>query len=97
MPLCLEVSVHWRRIKAGVAPKTNAPSEDSNNHQYKWQQDPLGGSPASQPKKSNEWEFWRDDLIVFGINLDDVGDGVASEKLFPLLSRSVRIRRGHRG
>ncbi len=89
MSLCLEISVHRRRLVAGMTPESNTPSKDADDHQNQGQQDPLRCRSSSRPQEGHQGKLWRDGLIVFRVDLDDVGDGVAPYELFPLLSRSV--------
>jgi len=47
--LSFKVAVHWGLAMAGVAPEANAPSEQSDDHQNQWEQDPWGSGAAGGP------------------------------------------------
>ena len=71
--------MHRRFLIAGVPPKANAPSEETNDHQDQRKQNPLRGGTSSWPEEGHQGEFWSDSIGVFSIDFDNVGDRVAPD------------------
>ena len=88
MALSFEVSMDGKLLKARMAPKADAPSEDRGDHENQWEEDPLRCSATCWPEKGDQGELQSG--MVVCIDFDDIGKGSTANQLLSFFARSVR-------